>query len=97
MFRAGHGWKSVGSALGCSAAAAKRAFSRIGINTASEESRLRSVERVVSFKASPETWDSLNESASARGKGVGELLSDVAEMLADPVLLENVLDDGVSI
>jgi len=96
LYRSGVDWKSVGEAVGCSGAAARRRLSRDGYGR-DEKRKIRPVARVVSFKMSPETWESINESASARGKGVGEIMSDVAVLLSDSVLLENVLDDGVSV
>jgi hypothetical protein len=93
MFRAGHSWESIAIAVGCSAPAVRRKLTREGIARGTGIPG----EREVSFRTDFKTWLSLNASASARGKSVGEMMSDVAEVLADGVLLENVLDDGVSL
>lgn len=90
MLDAGGNWTAIAAHFGCSVWAVKARLTQDGIG-------YRWSGRNAAVSVSAETWDSLLESAKARGKGVGELLSDVAAMLADPVLLENVLDDGVSI
>ena len=95
MFRAGDSWESIAKAVGCSAPAVRRKLTREGL--ARGTSTGIPGEREIYFRTNFKTWLSLNASASARGKSVGELMSDVAEELADAVLLENVLDDGVSL
>lgn len=86
----GENWTAIASHFGCSVWAVKARLTCDGVG-------YRWSSRTAAVSVSNETWDSLLESAKARGKGVGELLSDIAAMLADPVLLENVLDDGISI
>lgn len=92
MANAGEGLAAIASVAGCSKDAVRRKFYRKGV--ASVEMAAR---KTVNIQIDRNTYRSLNEAASARGKSVETMLSDVAAMLADPVLLENVLDDGVSI
>lgn len=90
MLDTGENWTAIAAHFGCSVWAVKARLAQDGVG-------YRWSDRTAAVSVSKETWESLLESAKARGKGVGELLSDVAKMMADPVLLENVLDDGVSI
>ena len=92
MFHRGDRWTAIAEVAGCSPEAARNKFARMGFVNG-EQCR----KRYAHLWLDVNTYRSLNESASARGKTVEIMLSDVANLLADPVLLENVLDDGVTI
>ena len=90
MFRSGKSWAHIADTIGCSVFAVRCKLLRQGI-----EGGIRG--KKISFEIDQESWISLNEQASARGRSLSDMMSSVAELLADPVLLENVLDDGVSL
>ena len=92
MFRAGEHRSNIARAIGCSEYAVR---DRLLLEGMTEDKR--SPGKPVVFTVDDEAWRSLHASASARGKSVGAMMADVATALADSVLLENVLDDGVSI
>lgn len=92
MATAGDSLAAIAGVAGCSKDAVRRKFYRKGV--ASVEMAAR---KTVNIWIDRNTYRALNESALARGKSVETMLADVAELMSDPVLLENVLDDGVSI
>lgn len=92
MATAGDSLASIASVAGCSRDAVRRKFYRKGVASVEMAER-----KTVNIRIDRDTYRALNESASARGKSVETMLADVMEILGDTVLLENVLDDGVSI
>jgi hypothetical protein len=93
MFRSGEHRSNIARAIGCSEYAVRKKLILEGMT---EDKRCCPGKPVV-LTIDVETWLSLHASASARGRSVGALMADLAKVLADPVLLENVLDDGVSL
>jgi len=92
MFRAGEHRSNIARAVGCSEYAVRHKLLLEGMT---EDKRCAG--KPIVFTLDVETWRSLHASASARGRSVGAMLAEVAKILTDPVLLENVLDDGVSL
>jgi hypothetical protein len=87
MAKAGDGAPAIAKLFGCSADAVRRKFYRNGFVP----------RRAVPVRIDQNTYRALRESAAVRQKSVESLLADVVKLLADPVLLENVLDDGVTL
>ena len=92
MAKAGDGAPAIAKVFGCSDDAVRRRFYRNGFPAPSFVPP-----RAVPVRIDRNTYRALRESAAVRKKSVESLLADVVKLLADPVLLENVLDDGVTL